>query len=295
MIYFAIPGLYENIRTNEIFYELYKNLPQCFYNDFSFDAFYGNFQYCIWDGGRFFQEYKHSTIEDIQKAMQLYNYKMNVPMRFIFTNTKIEPQHCYDRFCNLITEMCENSMNEIVVNSPVLEDYLRKNYPKYKIISSTTKCLSNKEDLVKELHSEKYFRVCLDYNLNQQKDFLKNLNEEEKDKCEFLINASCGPGCKNRKKHYDFNSESSLNYGKSFFLNFCIIPGNNLYPYEEQKKVWITPKDLREWYEPNGFSHFKLEGRTFKPFVHLGNLINYMVKPEYQLFIFTEVLHALES
>ena len=295
MIYFSIPGLYEHIKTNEIFYELFQNNKQCFYDDFSFDAFYGNFQYCIWDGGRIFPEYHHTTLEDIQKAIQLYNHKMKVPMRFIYTNTKIEPKHCYDRFCNLVTEMCENPMNEIVVNSLVLEDYLRKTYPKYKYISSTTKCLTNKQDFLKELHSEKYSRICLDYNLNKQKEFLNSLNEEEKDRCEFLINATCGPGCPNRKKHYNFNSESSLNYGKTFVLNFCTIPGNNLYPYEEQQKVQISPRELRDWYAPNGFSHFKLEGRTFKFFEHLGNLIYYMVKPEYQLFVFTEILHILES
>jgi len=43
----------------------------------------------------------------------------------------------------MVTEICENELNEIVINSPILEDYLRDKYPKYKFISSTTKCLTD--------------------------------------------------------------------------------------------------------------------------------------------------------
>ena len=295
MIYFAIPGLYENKKANMFFYYMKQNHPECFYDDFNFDAFYGNFQVCIWDGGRIFPNYKHATIEEIKDTIQLYNNIMKIPMRFIYTNTKIEKQHCYDRFCNIVTEMCENEMNEIVVNSPVLEEYLRKTYPKYKFISSTTKCLTNKQDFLKELHNEKYIRICLDYNLNKEKDFLFSLNQEEKDKCEFLINAICSVGCPNRKKHYDFNSIASLNYNKLYQLNFCTIPGDNLYPYEYTSKIQLTSKDIREEYALQGFSHFKLEGRTFLPTTHLGNLVRYMVKPEYQLFVITNTLKAVET
>lgn len=295
MIYFAIPGLYENKTANQLFYSMRINHPECFYDDFDFDAFYGNFQFCIWDGGRIFSDYSHATIEEIQSVKQMYNESMKVPMRFIYTNTKIEPKHCYDRFCNIVTEICEDEMNEIVVNSPILEEYLRKTYPKYKYISSTTKCLRNKKDFLNELHNKNYLRICLDYNLNKEKDFLDTLSQEEKDKCEFLINAVCSVGCPNRKKHYDFNSIASLKYNKPYQLNFCNIPGDNLYPYEYTSKIQLTSKDIRTWYAPHGFSHFKIEGRTFPDASHLGNLVRYMVKPEYQLYIITNIYKALEN
>lgn len=293
MIYFAIPGMYENLQANQIFYFLKQDHPECFYDDFNFDAFYGNFQFCTWDGGRIFSDYRHATIEDIQYAIQLYNNIMKVPIRFIFTNPNIEQKHCYDRFCNIICEMCENDLNEIVINSPILEEYIRKKYPKYKIISSTTKCLSNKEDFLKELHNENYYRICLDYNLNQNQELLLSLNDEEKEKSEFLINAICAVGCPNRKKHYAFNGESSLTYGKSYQLNFCNIPGDNLYPYDYTKPIQLTPEQIRDWYAPNGFSHFKLEGRTFSYSCHSANLVKYMVKSEYQLYILTQICECI--
>ena len=106
-----------------------------------------------------------------------YNDKEKLPMRFIFTNSQLKEEHLSDRFCNLITEICENDLNEIVVNSPLLEDYIRTNYPKYKIISSTTKCLKNVDEANNELNND-YFRVCLDYNLNHNFKFLDSLTED---------------------------------------------------------------------------------------------------------------------
>ena len=36
-------------------------------------------------------------------------------------------------------------INEVLINSELLEDYIRKNYPKFKIISSTTKGLNQNQ------------------------------------------------------------------------------------------------------------------------------------------------------
>ena len=283
MINFAISGMYENYTINSILINIFKKERQCFYDDIGFDAFFGNFQMCIWDGGRCFSVQKHATLEKIEEIKNFYN-KENIPIRFIYTNTKIEPKHCYDRFSNIVTEICENDINEIVVNSPVLEEYLRKTYPKYKFISSTTKCITKKEDLINELNKN-YFRVCLDYNLNHNFKLLENLSKEQKEKCEFLVNAICISACPNRKKHYDLNSLSSLSYGKIFKLNFCNIPGNNLYPYKETKQTQIQPDEIYSYYSLNNFTHFKLEGRTFDALSHLCNCVKYLVKPEFQLYI----------
>jgi hypothetical protein len=64
---FAIPGLYENFKINKIFIDFKKNYPECFYEDIKIDAVFGNFQFCIWDGGRIFDKYVHATIEQVKE------------------------------------------------------------------------------------------------------------------------------------------------------------------------------------------------------------------------------------
>lgn len=280
---FAIPGMYENFITNKVFIYLMKNFPEAFYENVTIDAVFGNFQFCIWDGGRIFSSYSHATKEEIEKIIDFFNEKNNIPIRFIYTNTEIQKEHLSNRFCNFVTELCENELNEIVVNSPILEDYLRDKYPKYKFISSTTKCLKKPEDASKELAKE-YYLVCLDYNLNHNLNYLNNLTEQEKEKVEFLVNPICGANCLNRKKHYKLNSLYSLSYGKPYQLDFCNIETNTLYPLPPEKRNTLSIQDIFE-YTKKGFSHYKIEGRTFTNYEYLNNLIMYFVKPEYQLFI----------
>lgn len=285
-INFILPGMYEHFETNMKFLKLLKSKPEYFLPNLQIDAFYGNFQFCIWDGGRIFHDCNQCTIEDIQFIKNSYN-DFNIPIRLIFTNTEIKEKHLYDRFCNLILQECENEINEVVVNSPLLEEYIKTNYPKYKFISSTTKCLNNELLLLEELNKD-YHMICLDYNLNKNKKLLSKLDTSLKNKCEFLVNAICPAGCPNRKEHYKLNSLYSLTYGKSYRIKQCLINDSNLNP-DKFKKNNLTQEECLE-YNKNGFNHFKLEGRTFNANTLLINYVKYMVKPEYQLYVLNELL-----
>lgn len=287
---FAIPGMYENFEINKKFLKIFKEHKEYFYENVDMRAVYGNFQFCIWDGGRIFTKYSHATKEEIENIIKTYNEELNIPIRLVFTNTIIQEEHCYDRFCNLITNMCHNGQNEIVVNSPILERYLRDNFPNFKYISSTTKCILN-TDLLKEELNKEYDLVCLDYNLNHKTNFLSQLTKDEKDKTEFLINAICPPNCANRKEHYKLNSLYHLNYGKPYNMIHCGIETGNLNPDSNSTKTHLTINDILTIYEPMGFSNFKIEGRTFDPLLHICNCVNYLVKPEYRLFLISELAH----
>ena len=292
----ALGGLYSHYNINKILFKLKNEYPECFYDDIIIDAVFGNFQFCIWDGGRIFPQYIHATLENILDIQDYYNNQLKIPMRFIYTNTQIEEHHLYDRFCNQVTEICENELNEIVVNSPILEEYLMKKYPKYNFISSTTKCILDKEKTKELLNDQKYSLVCLDYNLNYNIDFLKSLTPEEKEKCEFLVNAICDANCKNRKQHYDLNSNFSLTYGKKYNLNFCNVNHDHLYPFETMKdpRNQIDYNTIKNIYAPLGFKHFKLEGRTCSKITYLEMCVNYMVKPQYHTFITALTINLLK-
>lgn len=277
MIKMMLPGLYERFYINKSIIELYEDKPEVFRKDISFGACYGTFQHCIWDGGRTFNGYQQATYEQICYIRDYLNNK-KIPLRLIYTNPIVEQKHLDNRFCNLVTEICENDLNEIVINNGILEDYLRQNYPKYKFISSTTKCKTLEESL-DEVRSGKYHMVCLDYNTNKNTKILYSLGEEDKKKIEFLCNAICPPGCPNRKEHYRLNGIEHLMFGQQYSID-CKIKGSTLALSTCNSHNNLSPDEILE-YSKNGFENFKLEGRTLQGLEIILNYVRYMIKPEY--------------
>lgn len=281
MINFIIPGLYELNKLNINLLYLLKYRPEFFENNIKIGAVFGAFHFNIWDGGRIFHSYKQASREDIQNLKKLYNDEFQVPMRFVFTNNLLTLEDCYDKFNNMVLEICHNDLNEIVLTSPILYDYIKENYPKYKIISSTTKCITNSEESLQEILDDKYYMTCIDYNLNHNWNLLNIIPEDKKDKVEFLVNAICPSGCQFRKEHYKLNSVFSLNYGKLYPLPGCNIKFNTL-EFTNERNNNITKEEIFNQYAPKGFTNFKIEGRTLSDYEVGLNYVRYMVKDEYK-------------
>ena len=290
MIKFAIPGLYEHHHLNFRLLDLMRAHPEYFYDDVEIEAAYGNFQFCIWDGGRIFPGYKHATMEQVRDIVDTYNNKFGIAVRLIFTSNQLKPEHYHDRFCNMVLSQCENEKNQIVLVDDGLKAYIKENFPKFRYISSTTKCLTSIKDFKEELSREDFDEVCLDYNLNKNMEMLKTLTPEEKTKCEFLINAICPPGCPNRKDHYRLNSLMHLFYGKEYRVPACPIIGNTVDPKTMCYHNNLTPEEILNTYAPMGFQHFKLEGRALSDLENACNYVRYMVKPEFQFLVLTTLI-----
>lgn len=281
MVNFAIPGMYEHSTLNFRLLDLMEKQPNWF-NDCKIEACYGNFQFCLFDGGRVFQSYRQTTKEEIESIVNTYNYTFNIPIRLVFTSNQLKPEHYKDRFCNLILELCSYYNNQIVLVDDNLKDYIGNKYPNYSFISSTTKCITSPKELKKELARKDFVEVCLDYNLNKNINFLDTLSIEEKNKCEFLINAICPAGCPNRKEHYKLNSLMHLNYGKEFKVPGCLIKSNTMSLETMRSANNLSPQEIFEDYAKMNFQHFKLEGRTLSDLENACNYVRYFVKPEYQ-------------
>lgn len=273
--------MYELKDANFDFLNFYKNERQCFYENVNIYAVYGNPQLCIWDGGRIFTDYKHASLNEVKYIIDKYNKEFNLPVRFVFTNPILKPEHYKDRFCNLITAAGAQYHNEIVIGDDNFMQYLKEKYPSYNFISSTTKCL-NMEQTKEELKKEDYKMVCLDYNLNKKLDWLKTFSKDEIEKTEFLVNPICPLKCNFRKDHYFLNGVSHLKYGKNYVMEDCGIKGNTFHP--DQRKHHLTYDDIVKYYEPLGFKYFKIEGRTWERKSLILTYIDYMVKPEYKSF-----------
>lgn len=283
MVKYIIPGFYEHADINLKLIDLMKTNPEIFNDNTEIYASYGNFQHCIFDGGRIFPNFTQASKEVVDNIILDYN-KRGIKIRYVFTNNQLKETDYYDRFANIILEEGNNGMNEIVIADSGLENYIREHYNNYNFISSTTKCLTNPQDLKKELDKDNYYMVCLDYNLNHNKKLLESLSDEQRNKCEFLVNAICGPGCPNRKEHYRLNSIANLQYGRPYQMEECNIRYDGINPKSLVQLNNITVDEIYNYYEPLGFSYFKIEGRTWFDIDLILTYANFMVKPSQQLY-----------
>lgn len=287
-IKFHLPDFCGNIRMNLFIADELKRHPEIFYDGIKIASSYGCFPPAAWNGGRtVIGAVRREFIDNVIKE---YNSR-GIPIRYTFTNPLITEKHLADSFCNMITRVAENGLNEIIVNTPVLEQYIREKYPLYPLISSTVKQIEDRTALEAELEKD-YKLVVLDYNWNNRFDELETL--PNKDKIEILINPYCMPHCKRRKKHYEFLGERQFEhnlqvFGDERFANKPIArkdfpcPNMSMDFYETTAyETHVTPEQIYEKYVPMGYSNFKIEGRMVHPADILESYMYYLVKPEHR-------------
>lgn len=285
--YFMLPGFCEHLKLYKNINTFFKEYPEAKRDNVEIYCYYGNIPFCTWDGGRIFNNYQPLSLEEINNIKNIYNNQLKSKIRLVFTNSLLKEEHLFERYNNLSLKIFNDSENEIVLNSQLLENYIKENYPNYKLISSTTKC-SNSEQSKKDLNNKDYTFTCLDYNLNHNWTFLNSLTPEEKEHTEFLVNPICGPGCPQRKEHYRLNSLFSLSYGMRYNMKHCEIQNNS--NCAVFNKAHITINEIFDKYIPAGFHYFKLEGRTWPSKDMAIVLADYLIKPEYQSFFLRCIL-----
>ncbi|MBE6855445.1 MAG: hypothetical protein E7501_07345 [Ruminococcus sp.] len=304
---FHLPGFTVNAKFNLVFLNMYRNMPQFFRDNVEIASFYDAFSPAMWNGGRTIGGYlcDETFVKNILSA---FNSK-GIPLRFTFTNPVLEEKHLHDEFCNKIMKLADNGLNEVIVASPLLEEYIRDKYPNYKITSSTCKRITDETELHAELERD-YHVVVLDYDLNNKFEILEKLPHKEK--CEFLINSCCVPKCASRSEEYRLVGLQQIAYcehlkkhpDKPFRMSDysdvtvkknikCPSGGNNIF---DSKKCshHLSPDAIWNTYVPMGFQHFKIEGRTAGKLFLLENYMYYLIKPECRdeaRFLF---LHNLE-
>ena len=216
-----------------------------------------------------------------------------ISARLTFSNSLLRPEHLSDRKCNALCAMFENSgdvPNGVILCSELLLEYLREHYPGFYIVSSTTKVLTGFEQLEAELKREVFRFVVPDFRLNRALDRLNALPVGLKEKVEFLCNECCWFGCPDRKACYE--NVSRKNLGETVADHVCASPtAHRGYRFSDamQNPGFIGIEDIQKTYLPNGFSHFKIEGRSLGSAILLEFLLYYMTKPEHQLKVREEI------
>jgi hypothetical protein len=292
---FHLPDFTKHFMFNIVFAEFLKECPDYFREGVEIASVYGTFPPAIWNGGRF--QYGQCDKGFIKQVIKEFNNR-GIPLRFTFTNPVLEKKHVHDEYCNMIMHLADNGLNEVIVASPVLEDYIRKNYPSYKLTSSTCKRITDPDKLYEEVDKD-YHIVVIDYDLNNKFDVLEKIPDKEK--CELLVNACCNPGCRLRSEHYRSIGAEQLAYAEHLkrnpngefdfrkavkykdYINEDILRCKCMSRSVFQIKglsSHISPDDIWEKYIPMGFSQFKIEGRTIELFNLIEHYMYYMIKPE---------------
>ena len=285
---FHIPDFVNHFRLNMLLINSIKDCPEFFRDGIKIASVFGCFGNTLWNGGRLVGG--NTDLITGKKLIEIINIR-NVPVRFTFTNPLITDEHLADMTCNQWLRIANNGFNEVIVVSPVLEEYIRKNYPDYPITSSTCKQIETIDGVLDELKQE-YKYVVLDYNLNNKFDMLEKINPDDRSRCEILVNACCVPGCKRRGEHYRTIGQNLIDewkHKKDYLSKKpfepvpfqCDSMSRTIYDITEFS-TYVSPDDIYEKYLPMGFNNFKIEGRTAPDVELLDAYLHYMAKPEHK-------------
>ena len=285
--YYHLPGLFEFYELYKVFLPLFREHREYFYDWCQIGSIYGAPADCLWGGGRV--GFGDEQAVDVIKLMKEYD----ISARLTFSNSLIKPEHLLDKRCNRLLELFDTNgetKNGVIIYSDILLDYIKNSYPNYYFVSSTTKVLTDFEDLRHELNREEFKYVVPDFRLNKALDKLNTLSRDQKNKVEFLCNECCSFGCADRKACYENVSRKSL--GEDCADHICKSPQASVgYRFSDAmaNPAFISTEDIHNTYLPAGFSNFKIEGRSLGSAIVLEFLLYYMTKPEYQLKVREEI------
>ena len=285
--YYHLPGLFEFYRLYSVFLPLFREHREYFYDWCEIGSVYGAPADCLWGGGRV--GFGDEDPKQVAELMRRYA----VSARLTFSNSLLREEHLRDRKCNSLCRLFENGSgvrNGVIICSDLLMQYLQSHYPGFYYVSSTTKVLTEFSQFESELDRSDFSYVVPDFRLNKEHERLKALSAAQKQKVEFLCNECCWYECPARKECYENVSRKSL--GEACEDHVCVSPdAGRGYRFSDAMKNpgFIGLHDIQSFYLPNGFSHFKIEGRSLGSAVVLEFLLYYMTKPEYQLKVREEI------
>ena len=278
--FYHLPGLFEFYDLYNAFLPLFREHREYFYDWCEIGSIYGAPRDCIWGGGRV--GFGDEQPEKVAVLLKEYG----ISARLTFSNSLLREENLSDKRCNSLCTLFEQGpvQNGIIIHSDLLLDYIKAKYPGFYFVSSTTKVQTDFDQFEAELGRKEFRYVVPDFRLNKELDRLKALTGTQKKKVEFLCNECCWYKCHDRKRCYENVSRKSL--GEDCEDHVCVSPNAQRgYRFSDAMKNpgFIGIEDIQNTYVPEGFSHFKIEGRSLGSAIILEFLLYYMTKPEHQL------------
>lgn len=270
---YYLPDFYANLKPILFLADLSEKMPECFREGTRIAAVYGCFPGSIWNGGRVVLG--SATRQEMEYVISELNGR-GIALRYTFTNPLLEQYHMLDTYCNLCLQLADNGNNEVLVNSPVAEKYIREVYPGFKLISSTTKCLSDTDAIRAELEKD-YALVVLDSSMNNT-DALFSL--PNKDKIELIANHYCADNCPNRVSHYRSIGKCQLEFSETDYPP-CPNIQRDFWKIMENRS-FLSTEMIYGSYRDAGFCNFKLDGRGFRASKVMESFLYYLIQPEWR-------------
>ena len=285
--FYHLPGLFEFYELYRVFLPLFRRRREYFYDWCEIGSIYGAPADCLWGGGRV--GFGDARPEDVADMTREYG----VSAHLTFSNSLLREEHLADPTCNALCALFEHSgsvQNGVILCSDLLLRYIQQHYPGFFFVSSITKVLRAFSQLERELNRPEFRFVVPDFRLNKAFDQLNALTQEQKRKVEFLCNECCWFDCPDRRACYE--NVSRKNLGEACPDHICASPdAQRGYRFSDAMKNpgFIGIEDIQTLRLPNGFSHFKIEGRGLGSALILEFLLYYMTKPAYQLNVREEI------
>lgn len=198
--YYHLPGSFEFYELYREFLPLFRAHREYFYDWCDIGSIYGAPADCVWGGGR------AGFGEHDPKEVLALTREYGISARLTFSNSLLREEHLSDKKCNALCALFEREnqvQSGVIVHSELLLDYLKTHYPQLYFVSSTTKVLTEFQQLRAETAREEFRYVVPDFRLNKAFGELDSLPQAQKDKVEFLCNECCWVGCRDRKRCYE--------------------------------------------------------------------------------------------
>ena len=286
-VFYHLPGLFEFYDLYKAFLPLFREHREYFYEWCEIGSIYGAPNDCLWGGGRV--GFGDADPEEVAMLTKEYG----ISARLTFSNSLLRKEHLADKKCNALCALFEKNgaaPSGVIIHSDLLLDYIKAKYPGFYFVSSTTKVLTDFAQFEGELKRDEFSYVVPDFRLNKQFAKLNALTPAEKQKVEFLCNECCWFGCPDRKNCYE--NVSRKNLGETQEDHVCASPnaGRGYRFFDAMKNPGFIGIDgIQSVYAPQGFRHFKIEGRSLGSALILEFLLYYMTKTEYQLKVREEI------
>lgn len=243
-------------------------------HSFVISSLYGTFPNVTWNGGRNFVQFSSNITDEkewfkkvnylwydpqgMESVIRSYNEK-GIGIRYTYSNMLIGKKDLSDERANLTLEVAHNSMNAVITGNLLIEEYVRKHYPRLKIISSAT----SQKNLSVPFLRKRIDEVDLLVLPPEYNDKYELINRLGVDKLEILINERCVPFCPNRRAHYAAISKSQIFWDPKFegdsYVSHC--PLYRAMQQKTQIKTLVLSDKKITALQKLGVHNFKFVGR----------------------------------
>lgn len=289
-INFILPG-FLNISRNEILINIYENYCHITMDNSCIHSFYGNFPSCVWNGGRLCLGERY-TKKQIKKIKVFHN-KKEIRIALTMTNLCLDESHLSNRYANAILKIFHDGYNEVLVSIPILENYIRKNFSKFKI----NKSITSRENPLKRLGEYNLSLIPSQHSNNV--DYINRIPQQYKNKIEVLCNDPCITNCKYKYIHYE--ELCQLQLGK-YHLKTTDVYGNcrqmsgrfyDVLLNQRSEKLFLGPKQLQRYVNEYNIKYFKINGREKYSVAGYENIAEFCIKEVYKYDVLCFMLERM--